>query len=246
MIRVIDKIAKIGEVESIKELKELGIEEPQKILTLLQPEKTNKSTLKKFADFDLKEIEEFLKRCRELGIEDEYLEFDPSLARGLDYYTGIIYEVVSEDADFGTLCAGGRYDNLCGLFCDEDFSGVGVAFGFERIMLLLEELEALEDVTLNSKVLLTLFDEESIKDSLKIYADLSGSNVPCEIYFDPDKLGKQMKYADKKRIPFVLIRGPEEREKDEVTIKFMASGKQKTIPLNQLTSYLSNYYESTK
>jgi len=246
VIRVIDKILKIGEEEIVEKLKELGIKEPKKILQLLKPEKTNAQTLKKFAKLDLKEIDEFLTRCDEMGIDKKYLEFDPSLARGLDYYTGIIYEVVSEDADFGTLCAGGRYDNLCELFCDEYFSGVGVAFGFERIMILLEDLGKLEDVTLNSKVLVTLFDEDSIKDSLKIYRILSESSVPCEVYFEPEKLGKQFKYADKKQIPFVVIRGPEEREKEEVTIKFMTSGKQKTIPLNQLTDYLSNYYESNK
>ena len=201
--------------------------------------------LEKFNKYDTEEIENFLNNCKDLGVA-EFLEFDPSLARGLDYYTGIIYEVVSKDCDFGTICAGGRYDNLCGLFCDEDFSGVGVAFGFERIMLLLEELGAFEDIQLNSKVLVTQFDEESKEDSLNIFSSLIEAGINSEIYFEPDKLGKQLKYADKKRIPFVVIRGSEEREKDEVTIKFMSSGKQKSIPVKQLTTYLSNYYESAR
>ncbi|MBT3865409.1 histidine--tRNA ligase [Candidatus Peregrinibacteria bacterium] len=244
VITIIDKILKIGEEAVIAEIKALGVENPKEILELLKPEKNTKTTLEKFKEYDLKEIEEFFENCENLGISAEYLEFDPSLARGLDYYTGIIYEVVSKDSDFGTICAGGRYDNLCGLFCKEDFSGLGVAFGFERIMLLLEKTGAFKDIQLNSKVLVTIFDEESKKDSLKIYADLIKAGINSEIYFEPEKLGKQMKYADKKRIPFVVIRGSEEIEKEEVTIKFMNSGKQKTIPRTQLTSYLSNYYES--
>jgi histidyl-tRNA synthetase len=245
VIRIIDKILKIGKQAVIEELKELGINNPEKILALLKPEQTLEATLEKFNKYDTEEIENFLNNCKDLGVA-EFLEFDPSLARGLDYYTGIIYEVVSKDCDFGTICAGGRYDNLCGLFCDEDFSGVGVAFGFERIMLLLEELGAFEDIQLNSKVLVTQFDEESKEDSLNIFSSLIEAGINSEIYFEPDKLGKQLKYADKKRIPFVVIRGSEEREKDEVTIKFMSSGKQKSIPVKQLTTYLSNYYESAR
>lgn len=243
IIRIIDKIQKIGEKAAIKEFKELGINNPKKVLTLLKPERNLEATFKKFKKYDTDEIKDFLNNCKNLGIK-EYLEFDPSLARGLDYYTGIIYEVVSKDCDFGTICAGGRFDDLCGLFCDEDFSGVGVAFGFERIMLLLEELGAFKNIQLNSKVLVTLFDEESKEDSLNIYSDLVEARINTEIYFEPEKISKQMKYADKKRIPFVLIIGSEEREKEEVTIKFMASGKQKSIPRLQLITYLSNYYES--
>jgi len=243
VVRVIDKILKIGEEAVVQELSDLGVVDAKSILNLLKPEKDFAVTLEKFGKYDTGEVRDFFRNCEQLGII-EFLEFDPSLARGLDYYTGIIYEVVSKDCGFGTICAGGRYDDLCGLFCDEDFSGVGVAFGFERVMLLLEELGAFDEIQLNSKVLVTLFDEESISDSLSIYSDLIEAGINTEIYFEPVKLGKQIKYADKKRIPFVVIRGSEERDKDEVAIKFMTSGKQKVIPRSQLTTYLLNYYES--
>jgi len=245
VIRVLDKMLKIGEQAVIDELKELGITNPDEIIALLSQDGTIEKTLEKLSKYDTSEIKEFLKNCGNLGVK-KYIEFDPSLARGLDYYTGIIYEVVSKDCEFGTICAGGRYDNLCGLFCNEDFSGVGVAFGFERIMLLLEQLGKFKDIKLNSKVLVTLFDDESKEDALKIYSMLVEAGINSEIYFEPEKLGKQMKYADKKKIPFVVIRGSEEMEKDEVTVKFMATSKQKTIPLKQLITYLSGYYESTK
>ena len=93
---------------------------------------------------------------------------DPSLARGLDYYTGITFEVVSNDASLGTICAGGRYDDLCGMFTSKDMSGIGISFGFERIMILLEESNLLGDDKTNSKVLVTVFDESSLGDSIKI------------------------------------------------------------------------------
>jgi len=243
VIRIVDKMDKIGE-EGVREmLEEIGIKQAKDILRLLKPSKDNKSTIEKLSDYDLTEIKEFFKYCDEFSIFDKYLEFDPSLARGLDYYTGISYEVVSDDFDFGTLCAGGRYDNLCSLFCKEDFSGVGVAFGFERIMLALQEMDKLNS-QLNSTVLVTLFDEESSSDALSIYSELTEGGINAEVYFEASKLSKQFKYADKKQIPFVLIRGPEEIEKDEVNIKSMKSGKQKSIPRNQLISYLTSYYET--
>ncbi|MFC1810742.1 histidine--tRNA ligase [Patescibacteria group bacterium] len=241
VIRTIDKLDKIGEEGVIKELEELKISKAKQILEFLKPEKDIEKTLSKLEKFDLEEIKEFIKYCKDFKIPKKYLEFDPSLARGLDYYTGITYEVISTDSDFGTICAGGRYDNLCGLFCDEDFSGVGVAFGFERIMLLLEQLENFKDVKQNSEVLITLFDENSSKDALNIYAELIQAEINAEVYFEPAKMKKQLKYADKKNVPFVIIQGPDEKEKEEVTIKNMKTGKQKSIPVNQLIDYFKGY-----
>jgi histidyl-tRNA synthetase len=244
-IRIIDKIAKIGDNNVIEELRELGIERAEEILSLLKPGNNIEDTLAKISNYDTTEIKDFSAYCSAIGIPEKYLQFDPSLARGLDYYTGIIYEVVSSEADFGTLCAGGRYDNLCQLFCDEDFSGVGVAFGFERLMLVLEKTDFFKEMELNSKALVTLFDENLEQDALNTYAILTSAGINSEIYFQPDRLKKQFAYADKKSIPFVIVRGSDEVSKEEVTIKSMKSGKQKTIPINQLTTYLSNY-EKTK
>lgn len=240
-IRIIDKLAKIGEQNTIETLKEIQIENAVDILKLLKPEANNEETFKKLSKYDLSELQTFFKYCEEFKISNQYLEFDPSLARGLDYYTGISFEVIEEGLDFGTLCAGGRYDNLCSLFCNENFSGVGVAFGFERIMLALEQMKKLDSVSLNSQVLITLFDENSTKDALNIYDELTQAGIKCEIYFEPAKLNKQFKYADKKKIQFVVLRGSEEIAKDEVSIKVLNTGKQKNIPRKQLISYLKGY-----
>lgn len=241
VIRIIDKLAKIGEQSTVEMLKEIQIDKAGEILSLLKPEATNEETFKKLSKYDLSELKNFFKYCEEFKILNEYLEFDPSLARGLDYYTGISFEVVEQGLDFGTLCAGGRYDNLCSLFCNENFSGVGVAFGFERIMLALEQMKKLDSVSLNSQVLITLFDENSTKDAFDLYDELTQSGIKCEIYFEPAKLNKQFKYADKKKIQFVVLRGSEEIAKDEVSIKVLSTGKQKNIPRKQLVSYLKGY-----
>jgi histidyl-tRNA synthetase len=245
VIRVIDKLAKIGESAVIEELKKLKIENAKELLAAIKPESNTKETLEKLKQYDTSEIETLLNYCNALGVPEELIDFDPSLARGLDYYTGIIYEIVSFDnLDLGSLCAGGRYDNLCGLFCKESFSGMGVAFGFERIMIAMEERGDFDDLTLNSKILVTLFDEGSISDSLKLYRLLTEASLKTEVYFEPEKLKKQFKYADKKQIPFVVIQGPEEKQKNEVTIKSMQSGKQKTLPMSQLITYLESYEQS--
>lgn len=244
VIRIIDKIAKIGKEAAISELRKMGRNNAEGIIATLAPEETNKSTLKKISKYGIAELETFLSYCNSLGVPEKNLQIDPTLARGLDYYTGLTFEVISEGADFGSVCAGGRYDNLCGLFSDKDFSGVGVAFGFERIMLLLEQLKIAGNDSSPSQVLVTLFDENSIKEALQIYSRLIEAGVAAEIYFEPEKLSKQFKFADKKQIPFVLIQGPDERKKNEITVKRMQNGKQKTLPVSQLISYLKNFYEA--
>jgi len=244
-IRLIDKIAKTSEKAVITELEKIGISGAKKMIEKLQAENSNLNTLKKLSTYDTSELEEFLSYCEKLDLPEKNLQIDPMLARGLDYYTGLIFEVISKEVGFGSLCAGGRYDNLCGLFCDKDFSGVGVSFGFERIILLLEKLNLLRDEGSSSRVLVTIFDKNLINDSLKIYKILIEASLPAEIYFEPVPLKKQFKFADKKQIPFVIIQGPEELKKNEVTVRYLKSGKQKTIPTNQLISYLSNYYESS-
>ncbi len=244
VIRIIDKITKIGKEAVISELRKMGIDNVEKIIATLTPENTNKSTLEKISRYDITELKEFLSYCTDLGVLEKNIQIDPTLSRGLDYYTGLTFEVISEDADFGSICAGGRYDNLCGLFSNKDFSGVGVAFGFERIMLLLEQLKIAGNSKAPSQVLVTIFDENSVKEALQTYNKLIEANIAAEIYFESDKLAKQFKFADKKQIPFVLIQGQEERGRQEITIKRLQNGKQKTIPVNQLVSYLSNYYET--
>lgn len=243
-IRLIDKLDKIGEKAVIEQLDKQGIKNGAEITDILKPAASNAKTLEKLKSYDTSELREFLRLCEEFAVDTDRIMLDPSLARGLDYYTGITFEVVSDDASLGTICAGGRYDDLCGMFANKDMSGIGISFGFERIMILLEESNLLANNQTNSEVLVTVFDDGSLGDSITLYNSLIDSGIPAELYMDRAKLAKQLKFADKKNIPFVVIQGPDEKQTDEVLIRRMSNGNQKKIPANQLASYIENYYEA--
>jgi len=241
-IRIIDKLGRIGREGVAEELSTVLPERTvPRLLSIITHPGTSEERIRFLEPYDTKEIEAFLVICDAFGVPQQSLQFDPSLARGLDYYTGIVFEVFLPNLDIGAVCAGGRYDGLCSMFSKRRFSGVGVAFGFDRIMLAMEELNMFRDVKLNTRVLVTYFDEATIKNSLRILSDLQTAGINAEIYFESDKLGKQLKYADKKEIPFVVICGPDELERGEATIKVMKTGKQKRIPQSQLTAYLHGY-----
>ncbi|MDP2625252.1 MAG: histidine--tRNA ligase [Candidatus Peregrinibacteria bacterium] len=233
IITTIDKMDKIGKEGVTAELKEKGIAD-DKIEALFKAFDD-----KDFSAYDNSEIDEFMRLCGAFSIDKNRIEFDPYLARGLDYYTGMIYEVVSEDVDLGcSMAGGGRYDDLCSIFSKQDFPGVGISFGFERIMLALEQMGVLDGIGLSAQVLVTRFSEESADDSLSTLNALIEGGIKAEVYFEAAKLSKQFKYADKKNTPFVVTRGPEEIENNQITVKNMQSGEQTTIPFDELVSYI--------
>ena len=136
--------------------------------------------------------------------------------------------------NLGSIAGGGRYDNLCGSFSKQEFTGTGIAFGLDRIMDTLEDLNLLNDIKLNTQVLVAVFDDDGEKDSLKIYDTLHKKGINAEVYFGEAKLAKQFKYADRKGIPYVVIAGPSEIEKGVVMLKEMKTGDQKEISLDDL------------
>ncbi len=242
VMRILDKLNKIGKEGVTKEMEEICDKKiVSNILDTMLLNGSNQNKLDKLKKYDIQEVNDFLYLCSQAQLPETFLEFDPSLARGLDYYTGIIYEVYIQDTEIGAVCAGGRYDNLCSLFSKEEFSGVGVAFGFDRIVLAMETLKLLNNVGLTSEVLVTYFDKESLASSLKIWDELQTAGINTEIYFEPAKLQKQFAYANKKQIKFVVICGPDEIKQNMITIKNMKTGKQKTIPQSQLSNYFNGY-----
>lgn len=237
VIRLIDKLEKIGESAVVSGLLELGIKNAKKLIATLNPEPSNAETLKKLAKYDTAEMQTFLKLSSELKVPDKIIQIDPTLARGLDYYTGLIFEAVSASSDFGTICAGGRYDNLCAMFSNQNFSGMGVAFGFERIMLILEEQDKLQADKASSKAMIAVIGNNQAA-AIQLLNGLIVADVPAEIYLGSEKLAKQLKFADKKGIPLVIIQGPDEIAKNEATIRRMKTGKQKTLPADQILKYI--------
>lgn len=246
VMRSLDKFMKIG-AEGIK--KELGVilslEKIEKLLKLVDSQGSNKDKLELFANYNIKEIKDFLDLCGKFGIPDKNIEFDPSLVRGLDYYTGLVFEVYIPDLlEIGAVCSGGRYDNLCSLFSSRQLSGVGVSFGFDRVVLAMERLNLIPEIVQSSEVLVTYFNNDMLSDAIRIVSDLRQAGVKTEIYFEPQKLDKQIKYADKNNIPYVIIFGPDEQKKDEVMVRIMNTRKQKSVPRKQLVSYITQYYAS--
>ena len=167
------------------------------------------------------------------------MELDLTLARGLNYYTGAIIEVKSKDVSFGSICGGGRYDNLTGLFGMDGVSGVGVSFGADRIYDVMNQLNLFNEIVVSStEVLVVNFGEKEISYANKILDFLHNLNVRSELYPDAVKLKKQMSYADSKKIPYILMAGEDEIIKNSITIKIMSSGEQKSIPLTDLESFV--------
>jgi histidyl-tRNA synthetase len=163
-------------------------------------------------------------------------KFDISLARGLDYYTGTVFEVVTNEVQMGSLGGGGRYDNLTEVFGLKNMSGVGISFGAERILDCMEELELFpSDLTPSkTKILFTAFDEETFEQCRAFLLIFRNMEVPSELYPEYGKLKKAMKYADSKQIPWVAILGDSELKQNKISVKNMISGEQKIISWSEL------------
>ncbi|MGI4821664.1 MAG: histidine--tRNA ligase [Janthinobacterium lividum] len=168
------------------------------------------------------------------------LEFDPTLARGLSYYTGCIFEVKINNVQMGSVSGGGRYDNLTGSFGLPGVSGVGFSFGVDRLYDCLETLDLFTDTSETpTRCLLTHFDKETGLAALPLLAELRAAGIPAELYPDVSKLQKQFKYADAKRIPLVIVLGPEELAAGLAKIKIMKTGEETTLPLGEVVAALT-------
>lgn len=233
----IDKLDKIG-LDAVKdELRGKGLDE--KALSILEPVLLlNGSTEEKLgamrslmsgSEIGLKgldELEELFGFIRAAGVSVP-VEMDLSLARGLNYYTGAIFEVKALDFQIGSICGGGRYDNLTGIFGLPDMSGVGISFGADRIYDVLKGLEKFpKDLSSSTKVLFANMDRGTLEYLMPITAALRDRGIPVELYPDTCKLKKQFDYAQRKNIPFISINGSSEMEAGQVNIKSLESGQQ--------------------
>lgn len=230
-ITAIDKLKKIGEEGVCQEMVDRGItSSKEEAYNLLQ------SVTQKEPTERLKNI---FKQLELLGIKN--YSFSPTLARGLDYYTGVIFEVESPEYPVGSLGGGGRYDELIGMFAGRKIPAVGFAIGFDRTLEAMEALDLFPEElnAASAKVLVTIFSRELEQKSLEVISQLRSNNIYTELWSDPDsKMEKQLKYADAKDIPFAVIIGPEEAEKDMVTLKNLKTREQKQLPLADLPKEL--------
>ncbi len=191
----------------------------------------------------IEELRQVLDALESMGGDLDRYRVDITLARGLDYYTGPVYEVVVDEPKIGSLGGGGRYDKLMSLFSGRDLPTTGGSFGMERIIDVMTELHMIEPTATPSQVLVTVFDasHESVAASLKLAADLRAQDIPCEAYLNPgDKLGKQFGYADRLGIPYAVVLGPDEVASDNITVKSLKAPppNQQTVPRSELVSVL--------
>ncbi|WP_417238454.1 histidine--tRNA ligase [Bizionia sp.] len=248
----LDKLDKIGEEKVKAEMLEKGISQDgintlQPLFTLFGDFNSQIEQLKTIlnsSEDGRKGIEELAfidKAISELGLQSAKLQLDVTLARGLNYYTGAIYEVSApEGVNMGSIGGGGRYDDLTGIFGMPDMSGVGISFGLDRIYLVLEELNLFpETVTKNIDVLFINFGEAEALFSLKAIKHLRLQGVNAELYPDDAKMKKQMNHANKRHIPFVVLVGDNEMEQGTYTLKNMISGEQFELSLDALTQKLT-------
>lgn len=206
--------------EKLKQLKEILSNEPEGIK-------------------GLEEVEEVFSLAKNLGSNLSHIDFDITLARGLSYYTGAIFEVKAGGVSIGSISGGGRYDNLTGLFGLQGVSGIGISFGIDRIYDVMNELNLFQETdNTSTKLLIAHFDQATFSDALKLITFLRQKGINAEVYPDQAKLKKQMTYANSKKIPFVIIVGPEEMETGIYTLKNMLTGDQDKLNRDQISHKL--------
>ena len=186
------------------------------------------------------ELETIFGLCEAMKVETK-IELDLTLARGLNYYTGAIFEVKALDVQIGSITGGGRYDNLTGVFGMEGVSGVGISFGADRIYDVLNQLNLYPETSQEqTRVLFVSFGDSELRYCLSWANVLRQQGVNTEIYPEPAKMKKQMSYADNKNIPFVAIVGETEMQENKVMLKNMKTGEQKLVNLAELENVIFN------
>ncbi len=245
----IDKMDKIGLEQVNAELREKGLTEEAigRLQPILLLEGSNEEKLEKLREI-LKDSAVGLKGVEELNIVFDYLhnleitteiKLDLTLARGLSYYTGAIFEVKALDTQMGSITGGGRYDDLTGIFGLKNMSGVGISFGADRIFDVMSQLDLFpEDNTTTTKLLFVNFGPKEEKYCLPLLKQLRNEGINAEIYPEAAKMKKQMTYADKKGIPFVALVGESEMQAGRVALKNMKTGEQTDVSLEELISLI--------
>lgn len=263
VIRAIDKLDKIKFEGVVAELERIpGFENPHNParvcvsdflrLNVSANAKTNEERLVRVANHlkgsaageaGCRELREVYDAALALGIPEKHMSVDLTVARGLDYYTGTVFETTLTNApDYGSVMSGGRYDGLVGVFANQDEPAVGISVGIDRLIAALDELKLLEKSKAVATVLVTIFNDqpESVKCSMDITRRLRAAGINAELYLDAcAKLKKQLAYAQRKEIPRVVIAGPDEAARGEVTLRDMKTGEQRTIKLDDVTDVIN-------
>jgi histidyl-tRNA synthetase len=246
VLRAIDKLEKQGEDKVTEEIKTLGIsgDKIKQILDFVRIKGSDADVISQLRSLGISSVLfetgiEELRKVSEaialLGVPRKNYGIDLAIARGLDYYTGTVYEtVLNEYPEVGSICSGGRFDDLAECYTDKKLPGVGISIGLTRLFFKLKEAGLIKSgrATL-SEVLVAQMDEKFMSESLAAATQLRKSGINTEIYFDSEKIGKQFKYADRLKIPFVIIIGETESKENKISLKTMSTGEQQMMSLEE-------------
>ena len=245
VLRALDKLAKIGSDAVVAEMTQTANateDQARAILDVASAKGTNEEILSRLetllegAELGLEgvaELRQILEAVKAAGVPEQRFVLDVSIARGLDYYTGVIFEsFLDELPSLGSVCSGGRYDNLAELYTKQKLPGVGASLGLDRLFAGLEELNMIEKVFSTAEVFIPLFDANLSAQYCAVAAQLRKRGIGVELYPEPKKLGQQLKYADKKGFKFALVVGSDEAERGVANLKDLRSGGQQEVSLD--------------
>ncbi len=245
ILRIIDKIEKIGKEAVIEEFQKLGLQEKQinNIINFIEIEGTSDEKIEKLENLGiqnetyLKGVEELktvIKNVRIFGVPDTNFKVDLTIARGLDYYTGTVYETFLNDyREIGSVCSGGRYENLAEYYTDKSLPGVGVSIGLTRLFYKLNELNIIKADRKSVADVLIIPMVENLEEPIQLATKLRSIGINTEIYLNNKKLKAKFKYADKLEIPYVIVIGEDEINAKEITLKDMKTGNEEKVAMNE-------------
>lgn len=244
VLRAIDKLAKTDREKVIAEMIETAAcarEQCEQVLAMAEMKGTNAEIVaqlrplvagNELGEQGVTELEQLVDAASAAGVPDGRLQIDVSIARGLDYYTGPIFETLLDDLPtIGSVCSGGRYDNLAGLYTKQVLPGVGASLGLDRLLAAMEELKMIEPVKTTAPVLVAYFDKAKRNDYLRIASQIRREGIGVEVYPEPKKLGQQLQYADRKGFRAAIIAGDRELTANTCQVKNLATGESVEVSL---------------
>lgn len=246
ILRIIDKIEKIGKNSVIEEFEKIGLNEEQiqKIIDFIEIQGTSDEKIEKLEGLGIqneifnqgiRELKTVIENVRLFGVPEENFNVDLTIARGLDYYTGTVYETfLNEYRELGSVCSGGRYENLAEYYTNKNLPGVGVSIGLTRLFSKLNELNIIKADKKSVAEILIIPMLEDLKEPIKLATKLRNAGINTEIYLNEKKIKAKFKYADKLEIPYVIVIGEDEIKENVVTIKNMKTGEEVKVPNNEI------------
>ena len=247
ILRIIDKIEKIGKESVIEELRKLSVEEDQIkfIMSFIEIDGTSDEKLEKLEKLEslginnetykngVEELKSVIKNVRLFGVPEENFKVDLTIARGLDYYTGTVYETfLNNYRELGSVCSGGRYENLAEYYTDKSLPGVGISIGLTRLFYKLNELNIIKADKKSISDILIIPITENLEEPIKLATEIRSLGINTEIYLNDKKLKAKFKYADKLEIPYVIVIGDDEIKNHKIKLKDMKTGEEKEINMD--------------